>query len=1672
MKDENIHKNILLNSSQLQSNINTINELKEEAIPLITFNTKEKKFFFNPDAEKILTKIEGAIAVVSVAGMYRTGKSYLLNRMLLNRSSGFQVGPSINPCTKGLWIWNKPVCGTSAEGEPLSILIIDTEGIGATDEDQNHDSKIFTLALLLSSYFIYNSKNSIDENAIQNLSFIVNITKNIQLSANPKKNNTNNLSINNNNFTANSNSSSFLNSFNKENENSDIKELASYFPSFLWVIRDFALRLVDPEGKPITSKEYLEKSLEMQTKNLSDASEQKNKIRSLLKDFFRDRNCITLVRPLTEESNLQNLDKMDLSQLRPEFSEQVNNLRKLVLKQIKPKTLNGKYLNGEMFCNLIKSYIEAINQGAVPVIENAWGFMCKNECAKAMKNSVAVYEKYVTDNFSLFKHKKIPNTNTELRKIHREAKEKAVESFKRFAIGNYLDEYLIKLKIEIREIYENYQKQNESEAEKASINFLQKNYADIEKNIKQGNYKNICDFNVDIEDFLEYFKKAAPQGPNRETHLYSFVLKNVLEAAEAFYKQSQSELEISNGNNSEMIKRLNNELKDLKAEFEKEIFSKNESIKKFEKEKSELVNSEKHNKESLVILEKEKEQINKNLTDKLESIKKDLESQLKDLKSKLAFAEESQQEAERNLKNKESEFLKEKSLLEQKLKYSEKQIEDLSSKEKDQINQLKNIKKEREIFSKDSKEKFESQIKSLNIKMEELQDKNIDLETKLLDKEKRSEFDKKKYEENLEEMKKKVEDYNAIINSTEDEFKIKEKRIFEDFQKSKTEYEFKIQELQYKQEELERKSKEQEEKFISLKTKNTKEISMLTQELEFTKSSFNEYKTQMETERNNLQAMIALLEDKNLNQIQSQEGYIKQINELKTEMYKQMKAFEDESEKTKNRLNQEIEDLHKKCFESENEKNFCKENLEKLESSSETKIEQLESANKELSEKLTSAESKLAAINEEHKKSFESLDKQAHDKIEELLKSTRLEIEECNFKNEKMISDMQKFFEAERSNIEFRLIDEKDKYTKKLTEQETYYAEKFKETEDSKNKKIEELEEELANIEAEQHEYTIRTEQELSLKAQQIEDLERFFNEQKENMLNLQQAHKLEVEKQLENHSAEKKNLNEKIENLNNSLNRLEKENAKLQVQKEYLEADIENFKAEIESLKAQFENAKFSLIEKAKNFEEKYKLIYDDLLIKTGDYSRDLALKKQEVEFLEKKLLEQQSYIDSINAKNEENLKAYKDQLEAEYIEKLHSLSFDKEFLEKKVSKLLFEYKETEDLLTKEKTIVEKEKAVLNEKLNYANQEKQELISSLEKEREMRLKQLQELKDQNKAENELKLKENEFLKNKLNKIEESHNELMSNYENDLQLWENKNKHLEEKLAKSKQDLSDSNKKYEQIIELLQKQGFTEKEKFETWQNLMQSQIESRYMEQIKQFKENYQKAYEEVVSRKREMEAEIKHLTEKIQAEQKNKLLDQGELGKRLQTALETEALLKQQISEISVSKEKQIAEVLLALGKEREIYKIKIIEQENKLREYESKRSNLAVDNLKEKVNYDKEKESLVKEIEIFKEKIVSFERTIMKLTSDNKDLVRENDRLKRDNRNVRSTNFLPKFSRYATNSKDSRNPNSSFDKSQDGMDFMKNLSSHNINLLKNKLATRSEKSEEENISSLSNI
>ena len=83
---------------------------KPKAIPLVLY--QDNKFIIPEEAKNLLTQEEYAhIGIISLVGKYRTGKSFLLNRVILNtqQNSGFGVAPTFKPCTKGIWIWSEPL---------------------------------------------------------------------------------------------------------------------------------------------------------------------------------------------------------------------------------------------------------------------------------------------------------------------------------------------------------------------------------------------------------------------------------------------------------------------------------------------------------------------------------------------------------------------------------------------------------------------------------------------------------------------------------------------------------------------------------------------------------------------------------------------------------------------------------------------------------------------------------------------------------------------------------------------------------------------------------------------------------------------------------------------------------------------------------------------------------------------------------------------------------------------------------------------------------------------------------------------------------------------------------------------------------------------------------------------------------------------------------------------------------------------------------------------------------------------------------------------------------------------------------------------------------------------------------------------------------------------------
>ena len=86
--------------------------------------TENGKIHLNRFALENLSMIRKKIGVLAIAGPYRTGKSFLLNR-IAGKQSGFKLGNSTNPCTEGLWIWGKPI----SISEEMDLILIDSEGL-------------------------------------------------------------------------------------------------------------------------------------------------------------------------------------------------------------------------------------------------------------------------------------------------------------------------------------------------------------------------------------------------------------------------------------------------------------------------------------------------------------------------------------------------------------------------------------------------------------------------------------------------------------------------------------------------------------------------------------------------------------------------------------------------------------------------------------------------------------------------------------------------------------------------------------------------------------------------------------------------------------------------------------------------------------------------------------------------------------------------------------------------------------------------------------------------------------------------------------------------------------------------------------------------------------------------------------------------------------------------------------------------------------------------------------------------------------------------------------------------------------------------------------------------------------------------------------------------------
>ena len=116
--------------------------------------------------------------------------------------------------------------------------------------------------------------------------------------------------------------------------------------------------------------------------------------------------------------------------------------------------------------------------------------MFRVESYKAFEEAELIYENYLKENLG--------NSDETLEEIHEETKEKALDVFKKKALGDAAIEYGKQLKAKIKEKYSYYSKLQDEENKGKILRVLNKWYSILESRIQSNEFKSIEELSNDF----------------------------------------------------------------------------------------------------------------------------------------------------------------------------------------------------------------------------------------------------------------------------------------------------------------------------------------------------------------------------------------------------------------------------------------------------------------------------------------------------------------------------------------------------------------------------------------------------------------------------------------------------------------------------------------------------------------------------------------------------------------------------------------------------------------------------------------------------------------------------------------------------------------------------------------------------------------------------------------------------------------------------------------------------------------------------------------------------------------------------------------------------------------------------------------------------------------------
>ncbi|XP_044866387.1 atlastin-2 isoform X2 [Mauremys mutica] len=360
------------------------------------------------------------IVVVSVAGAFRKGKSFLLDFMLrymYNKNSSCWIGGNNEPLTGFTWrggcerettgiqIWSEVFVIDKSDGTKVAVLLMDTQGAFDSQSTIKDCATVFALSTMTSSVQVYNLSQNIQEDDLQHLQL----------------------------FT--------------EYGRLAMEEIYQKpFQTLMFLIRDWSYPYEHSYGLE-GGKKFLEKRLQVK----HNQHEELQNVRKHIRSCFSNLGCFLLPHPGLKVATNPNFDGR-LNDIDDDFKRELRDLVPLLLA---PENLVEKEISGS------KAYIKIYQGEALPHPKSMLQATAEANNLAAVAGAKDTYNKGMEQVCGGDKPYIAPS---DLERQHQDFKESAVKQFcsvKKMGGEEFCRRYQEQLEAELDEIYANFVKHND-----------------------------------------------------------------------------------------------------------------------------------------------------------------------------------------------------------------------------------------------------------------------------------------------------------------------------------------------------------------------------------------------------------------------------------------------------------------------------------------------------------------------------------------------------------------------------------------------------------------------------------------------------------------------------------------------------------------------------------------------------------------------------------------------------------------------------------------------------------------------------------------------------------------------------------------------------------------------------------------------------------------------------------------------------------------------------------------------------------------------------------------------------------------------------------------------------------------------------------------------------------